>query len=273
MRLWHRADRGSATMKAHFARAVRYGGVLRPRDLDHLASGHDSRQSTLCTDSFESRKLIALAVLQHGVPKKKLSCGVTHLDKETFLEYIENLRETYRAEAYHLLEFNCEPHVFLSPALVYDTNTRMSRQATPLRTTCSVSLTAARFRRVFRICSEPAGSARLISSLVRHRHPKSANRAHVDAVRPADATDDRANVCRAKNAIGWSDRQQHHATAWTRAVVTPRRRRTDSAVGRLEPSDLHLGRVHADTTWLFPGRRRHVHLTDVPALQRDQASL
>ncbi|KWU43282.1 DUF862-domain-containing protein [Rhodotorula sp. JG-1b] len=43
----------------------------------------------------------------HGVPKKKLSCGVTHLDKETFLEYIDNLRETYRADAYHLLSFNC----------------------------------------------------------------------------------------------------------------------------------------------------------------------
>ncbi|BGO98831.1 hypothetical protein NBRC10513v2_003227 [Rhodotorula toruloides] len=43
----------------------------------------------------------------HGVPKKKLSCGVTHLDKETFLEYIEGLRETYTADAYHLLEFNC----------------------------------------------------------------------------------------------------------------------------------------------------------------------
>ncbi|GAA5991893.1 hypothetical protein JCM10908_002258 [Rhodotorula pacifica] len=43
----------------------------------------------------------------HGVPKKKLSCGVTHLDKETFLEYIENLRDTYRADAYHLLNFNC----------------------------------------------------------------------------------------------------------------------------------------------------------------------
>lgn len=181
----------SATMKAHFARAVRYGGVFRPRNLDRHAARHDSRQSTLCTDSFKSRKLIALASLQHGVPKKKLSCGVTHLDKETFLEYIENLRETYRAEAYHLLEFNCEPHVFLSPTLMYDANARMSRQATPLRTTCSVSLTAARFRQVrFQICSEPAGSARLSSSSVHHRHPKSANRAHVNAVRPADATDD-----------------------------------------------------------------------------------
>ncbi|BGP31476.1 hypothetical protein JCM10296v2_003241 [Rhodotorula toruloides] len=43
----------------------------------------------------------------HGVPKKKLPCGVTHLDKQTFLEYIEGLRETYTADAYHLLEFNC----------------------------------------------------------------------------------------------------------------------------------------------------------------------
>ncbi|BGO90999.1 hypothetical protein NBRC10512_005906 [Rhodotorula toruloides] len=43
----------------------------------------------------------------HGVPKKELPCGVTHLDKETFLEYIEGLRETYTADAYHILEFNC----------------------------------------------------------------------------------------------------------------------------------------------------------------------
>lgn len=45
---------------------------------------------------------------QHGVPKKKLPCGVTHLDKGTFLEYIDNLRDTYRADAYHLLSFNCQ---------------------------------------------------------------------------------------------------------------------------------------------------------------------
>ncbi|BGP39392.1 hypothetical protein JCM10449v2_003330 [Rhodotorula kratochvilovae] len=43
----------------------------------------------------------------HGQPKKKIPCGVTHLDKQTFLEYIEALRETYTADAYHLLDFNC----------------------------------------------------------------------------------------------------------------------------------------------------------------------
>ncbi|GAA6056044.1 hypothetical protein JCM3770_006997 [Rhodotorula araucariae] len=43
----------------------------------------------------------------HGSPKKKIPCGVTHLDKETFLEYIDALRATYTADAYHLLEFNC----------------------------------------------------------------------------------------------------------------------------------------------------------------------
>lgn len=65
------------------------------------------------------KELIRL-ILQHGVPKKKLSCGITHLDKETFLEYIDNLRETYRADAYHLLSFNCKscrlpdnPHIHL----------------------------------------------------------------------------------------------------------------------------------------------------------------
>jgi len=46
--------------------------------------------------------------LQHGAPRKKIRLGETQLDKDTFFEYIEGMRETYRAERYHLLEFNCE---------------------------------------------------------------------------------------------------------------------------------------------------------------------
>ncbi|GAA5882665.1 hypothetical protein JCM16303_006535 [Sporobolomyces ruberrimus] len=43
----------------------------------------------------------------HGAPRKKISMGETHLDRDTFFEYVEGMRETYRAEKYHLLEFNC----------------------------------------------------------------------------------------------------------------------------------------------------------------------
>ncbi|GAA6035819.1 hypothetical protein JCM8097_005721 [Rhodosporidiobolus ruineniae] len=43
----------------------------------------------------------------HGTPRKRIPLGKTHLDKETFLEYIEGLRQTYTADAYHLLSFNC----------------------------------------------------------------------------------------------------------------------------------------------------------------------
>lgn len=38
---------------------------------------------------------------------KKLNMGKTLLDKETVLEYIEGMKEVYRAEKYNLLEFNC----------------------------------------------------------------------------------------------------------------------------------------------------------------------
>ncbi|GAA5904725.1 uncharacterized protein JCM6883_003886 [Sporobolomyces salmoneus] len=43
----------------------------------------------------------------HGAPRKRIPMGETHLDRDTFFEYIEGMRETYKAERYHLLEFNC----------------------------------------------------------------------------------------------------------------------------------------------------------------------
>ncbi|KAH8916409.1 DUF862-domain-containing protein [Atractiella rhizophila] len=43
----------------------------------------------------------------HGQPLRKLEMGETYLDKETFLEYVEALRDVYTAEKYHLLDFNC----------------------------------------------------------------------------------------------------------------------------------------------------------------------
>ncbi|GAA5915800.1 hypothetical protein JCM6882_006099 [Rhodosporidiobolus microsporus] len=51
----------------------------------------------------------------HGTPKKRIPVGSTQLDKETFLEYIGGLRETYTADAYHLLTFNC--NVFTNDVL------------------------------------------------------------------------------------------------------------------------------------------------------------
>ncbi|GAA5941745.1 uncharacterized protein JCM15063_002659 [Sporobolomyces koalae] len=43
----------------------------------------------------------------HGAPRKRIAMGDTQLDRDTFFEYIEGMRETYKAERYHLLEFNC----------------------------------------------------------------------------------------------------------------------------------------------------------------------
>ncbi|KAK4052528.1 hypothetical protein OIO90_004295 [Microbotryomycetes sp. JL221] len=43
----------------------------------------------------------------HGQPHKRLAMGSTLLDKQTFLDYIHELRQQYTASNYHLLEFNC----------------------------------------------------------------------------------------------------------------------------------------------------------------------
>jgi hypothetical protein len=45
---------------------------------------------------------------QHGTPKKRIPVGTTQLDKQTFLEYLEGLRESYTSERYHLLTWNCK---------------------------------------------------------------------------------------------------------------------------------------------------------------------
>jgi hypothetical protein len=39
--------------------------------------------------------------------------GTTYLDKATFLEYIEGMKAVYRAEKYHLLDFNCKHYTRL----------------------------------------------------------------------------------------------------------------------------------------------------------------
>ncbi|ESK95813.1 thioredoxin family protein [Moniliophthora roreri MCA 2997] len=43
----------------------------------------------------------------HGSPLNIVDLGATDIDKETFNEYLEELREQYTAEKYHLLDFNC----------------------------------------------------------------------------------------------------------------------------------------------------------------------
>ncbi len=43
----------------------------------------------------------------HGTPRKVLPMGNTNIDKETVIEYVQGLQTKYCAEAYHLLEFNC----------------------------------------------------------------------------------------------------------------------------------------------------------------------
>lgn len=40
-------------------------------------------------------------------PHKTEDLGTTSIDKDTFMEYIEGIREMYTSERYHLLDFNC----------------------------------------------------------------------------------------------------------------------------------------------------------------------
>ncbi|BGP15465.1 hypothetical protein JCM10213_001762 [Rhodosporidiobolus nylandii] len=51
----------------------------------------------------------------HGTPKKRIPVGSTQLDKDTVLAYLQGLQQTYTAEAYHLLNFNC--NVFTNDVL------------------------------------------------------------------------------------------------------------------------------------------------------------
>ena len=43
----------------------------------------------------------------HGQPIQKIDCGLTHIDEATFQDYITSLQEMYTADAYHLMDFNC----------------------------------------------------------------------------------------------------------------------------------------------------------------------
>ncbi|ORX34662.1 PPPDE putative peptidase domain-domain-containing protein [Kockovaella imperatae] len=43
----------------------------------------------------------------HGQPLQRIDCGITHIDEPTFQEYITSLQEMYTAEAYHLMDHNC----------------------------------------------------------------------------------------------------------------------------------------------------------------------
>lgn len=43
----------------------------------------------------------------HGNPLKVVELGKTHLDRETFQDYLDSLHEVYKPEKYHLLDFNC----------------------------------------------------------------------------------------------------------------------------------------------------------------------
>ncbi|KAI0352609.1 DUF862-domain-containing protein [Trametes cingulata] len=43
----------------------------------------------------------------HGKPLQIIDMGETALDEETFNEYLEEMREHYTADKYHLLDFNC----------------------------------------------------------------------------------------------------------------------------------------------------------------------
>lgn len=84
-----------------FGLEVFYGqgiSIISPPGTTHVSS-----------DVPHSRKVahVLTLSLQHGVPVKTLAMGDTQLDRATFLEYIEGLKEVYSAERYHLLDWNC----------------------------------------------------------------------------------------------------------------------------------------------------------------------
>ncbi|KAF9111166.1 hypothetical protein BGX27_005307 [Mortierella sp. AM989] len=43
----------------------------------------------------------------HGQPMERVDMGETEIPQEVFMEFMDNMRETYTAEAYHLLDNNC----------------------------------------------------------------------------------------------------------------------------------------------------------------------
>ncbi|GJJ77765.1 desumoylating isopeptidase 1 [Entomortierella parvispora] len=44
---------------------------------------------------------------QHGTPIEHVDMGVTEIPQEVFMEFMDNMRETFTADAYHLLDNNC----------------------------------------------------------------------------------------------------------------------------------------------------------------------
>ncbi|KAJ9126117.1 hypothetical protein QFC24_002390 [Naganishia onofrii] len=43
----------------------------------------------------------------HGQPVRQIDCGVTEIPEDMFNEYLDDLRSSYTASKYHLLDFNC----------------------------------------------------------------------------------------------------------------------------------------------------------------------
>jgi hypothetical protein len=43
---------------------------------------------------------------QHGQPIERVDMGTTEIPQEVFMEFMDNMRETYTADAYHLLGKN-----------------------------------------------------------------------------------------------------------------------------------------------------------------------
>ncbi|KAF9154922.1 hypothetical protein BG015_011606 [Linnemannia schmuckeri] len=43
----------------------------------------------------------------HGQPMERVDMGETEIPQEVFMEFMDNMRETYTADAYHLLDNNC----------------------------------------------------------------------------------------------------------------------------------------------------------------------
>lgn len=88
---------------AHFRRRLREGSILWSR-YSRVKAWHDA-----CTSSASCSFSCGLneSLLQHGKPVRTIECGTTEIPEETFDEYLDDLRSSYTAAKYHLLDFNC----------------------------------------------------------------------------------------------------------------------------------------------------------------------
>lgn len=90
--IWH-------TSVVVYEREVYYGqGILESKPgMTHVRSIPPSPLSLALIESW----------FQHETQVRTIECGTTEIPEETFNEYLDDLRSSYTAAKYHLLDFNC----------------------------------------------------------------------------------------------------------------------------------------------------------------------